>query len=282
MITASNSARGQTYSGSGSTIRVAAFQIEDITGQSILSPAEYVSTNVLNTFPYHGAGIDGVKYFDTTLTGAKIPESTLKGFMNEGQRTNSFLQSESMVTSWTAAGATRVASPIAVPNGMLSGCKLIPNAGTQAPQTYQSITTSATNYTFSVYAKAGECQFLQMRTHGSISSGYVNFDLVNGTFNAPSTWEGAIEALPNGWYRCIAMTEVVTAATNNVVIQVVSSLSSALNEFYTGNGSDGLYLWGGQWENATFASSLIPSTTTSLTRRTDYLTYNVANTVTSQ
>ena len=83
MITASNSARSQTYVGSGSTIRVAAFQIEDITGQSILAPAEYVSTNVLNAFPYHGAGVDGVKYFDTTLTGAKIPESTLKGFLNE-------------------------------------------------------------------------------------------------------------------------------------------------------------------------------------------------------
>ena len=83
MITASNSARAQTYSGSGSTIRVAGFQIEDITGQSILAPAEYVSVNVLNAVPYHGAGVDGVKYFDTTLTGAKIPEATLKGFLNE-------------------------------------------------------------------------------------------------------------------------------------------------------------------------------------------------------
>lgn len=101
MITSPTSARAQTYSGSGSTIRVAGFQIEDVTGQSILAPAEYVSTNVLNAFPYHGAGVDGVKYFDTTLTGAKIPESTLKGFLNEEQRVNSFLQSESMVTSWT-------------------------------------------------------------------------------------------------------------------------------------------------------------------------------------
>ena len=83
MITASNSARAQTYVGSGSTIRVAAFQIEDVTGQSILAPAEYVSTNVLNAFPYHGAGVDGVKYFDTTLTGEKIPEDTMKGFLNE-------------------------------------------------------------------------------------------------------------------------------------------------------------------------------------------------------
>lgn len=184
-----------------------------------------------------------------------------------------------MVTSWTAAGATAVASPIAVPTGMLSGCKLIPNAGTQVSQTYQSITTSATNYTFSVYAKAGECQFLQLRTHGSISSGYVNFDLVNGTFNAPSTWAGAIEALPNGWYRCIAMTEVVAAATNNVVIQVVSSLSSTNAEAVTGDGTSGLYLWQAQWENGTFASSPITTAAASTTRNADVLSYNVSNVV---
>jgi len=57
--------------------------LEDVTGQSVQTAAEYVSTNVLNAFPYHGAGVDGVKYFDTTLTGAKIPESTIKGFLNE-------------------------------------------------------------------------------------------------------------------------------------------------------------------------------------------------------
>lgn len=83
MITSPTSARAQIYSGSGSTLYITGYQIEDVTGQSILAPAEYVSTNVLNAFPYHGAGVDGVKYFDTTLTGAKIPESTMKGFLNE-------------------------------------------------------------------------------------------------------------------------------------------------------------------------------------------------------
>ena len=78
------------------------------------------------------------------------------------------------------------------------------------------------------------------------------------------------------------MTDTVVATTSNIAINVVSSLTSANTEAVTGDGVWGLYLWGGQWENATFASSLIPSTTTSLTRRTDYLTYNVANTVTSQ
>lgn len=69
-----------------------------------------------------------------------------------------------MVPSWARSGATAVANPIAVPTGSLSGIKIIPDAGTQVSQTYQSITTSATNYTFSVYAKAGEMSFIQLRT----------------------------------------------------------------------------------------------------------------------
>lgn len=39
-------------------------QVEDVTGQSNQNPAEYVSTNALAA-PYHGANVDGVKYFDT-------------------------------------------------------------------------------------------------------------------------------------------------------------------------------------------------------------------------
>lgn len=91
-----------------------------------------------------------------------------------------------------------------------------------------------------------------------------------------------MEALPNGWYRCIAMTDTVVATTNNVVINIVSSLTSTHTEAVTGDGVGGLYLWQAQWENETFASSPITTTTATVTRNTDYLTYNVANTVSSQ
>ena len=58
-------------------------QLEDVTGQSVQTPSEYVSTNVLNAAPYHGSNVDGVKYFDTDINGIAIPENTLKGFLCE-------------------------------------------------------------------------------------------------------------------------------------------------------------------------------------------------------
>lgn len=280
-ITSGTSARAQSYLGTGVWYYASAAQLEDVTGQSIQTAAEYVSTNVLSS-PYHWAYVDWVKYFDTTLTGAAISPSTLKWVVIEGARTNSFLQSESMVTSWTIQWATRTANPIATPNGSLSGIKIIPNAGTQVSQTYQSITTIATNYTFSVYAKAGEMSFIQLRATVTTSTWYVNFDLTNGTLNAPGTWTGMIEALPNGWYRCMAMTDTVVATTSNIAITVVSSLTAAHTEAVTGDGVWGLYLWGAQWEAGTFASSPITTAAASTTRNADALSYNVSNVVSAK
>jgi len=280
-ITSGTSARAQSYLGTGVWYYASAAQLEDVTGQSIQTVGEYVSTNVLSS-PYHWAYVDWVKYFDTTLTGVAIPYLTLKWVVIEWARTNLLIQSENLVTSWSNQWVTRTANPIAVPTGSLSGIKIIPDAGTQASQIYQSITTSATNYTFSVYAKAGEMSFIQLRANSAISNGYVNFDLVSGTLNAPSTWTGMIETLSNGWYRCIAMTETVLAATNNVVINVVSSLSSTNAEAVTGDGTSGLYLWQAQWENGTFASSPITTAAASTTRNADALSYNVSNVVSAK
>ena len=57
-------------------------QLEDVTGQSIQTVGEYVSTNVTGG-SWKGSGVDSVRYFDTTLSGAKIPYSTMKGVVIE-------------------------------------------------------------------------------------------------------------------------------------------------------------------------------------------------------
>ncbi len=58
-------------------------QLEDVTGQSVQTPSEYVSTNVLTAAPYHGSNVDGVKCFKTDISGNPISPDTLKGFLCE-------------------------------------------------------------------------------------------------------------------------------------------------------------------------------------------------------
>jgi hypothetical protein len=84
-------------------------QAENVTGQANQAPSEYVSVGVLSA-PYHGANVDGVKYFDylngntvvdnvvTEAQGAAIPDATLKGYLAEGARTNLLLQSVTPAT----------------------------------------------------------------------------------------------------------------------------------------------------------------------------------------
>ena len=56
---------GTSTTGDGvSGLYIAFPQEEDVTGQSVQTPSEYVSTNVLSA-PYQGANVDGVQYFDS-------------------------------------------------------------------------------------------------------------------------------------------------------------------------------------------------------------------------
>lgn len=56
---------GRPSSPSGTaTMLLSNVQLEDVTGGSRLAPSEYVSVGALSA-PFHGAGVDGVKYFST-------------------------------------------------------------------------------------------------------------------------------------------------------------------------------------------------------------------------
>lgn len=78
-------------------------QLEDVTGQANQVASEYVSKDAIPA-PYHGAGVDGVKYFATTKSGAVIPESSLIGAgLNPNSTTNNLLYCRDLTN---AAGLT--------------------------------------------------------------------------------------------------------------------------------------------------------------------------------
>ena len=76
-------------------------QLENVTNQSVQTPGEYVSTGVLS-YPYQGAGVDGVQYFATKLDGTAIIGG---GYLNEPARTNLLLNSAVPATQSITATA---------------------------------------------------------------------------------------------------------------------------------------------------------------------------------
>ncbi len=82
-ITTTSDAAGTTVQPSirwddAGTLDISEFQLEEVTGQFRQFPSEFVSVGVLSD-PWHGAGVDGVKYFSThngqteSVIGATFP-----------------------------------------------------------------------------------------------------------------------------------------------------------------------------------------------------------------
>jgi hypothetical protein len=187
----------------------------------------------------------------------------------EEGRTNICLRSENFGTTWsTFNSSTELISQVA-PNGDPSAYSLVENTSTNAHSVFQSIAfAGTTNYTFSVFVKAGSRNFASLveqssggtvrRTFFNLSTGEV------GTKNASHT--ASTQQLPNGWWRLIISFTSGTASNANIAIELASADNVAS---YLGNGSGNAFIWGAQLEAGSFATSYIPTTTGTLARSAD-------------
>ena len=98
-------------------------------------------------------------------------------------------------------------------------------------------TVTAAVHTYTVYAKAGENSILQLLTQGTLSNGYINFDLSDGTIGSSSLWTGSItpvSGLP-GVYKCVAITNALVAGTGNMYMSQVPTKTTGRNGSMVGD-----------------------------------------------
>jgi hypothetical protein len=103
-------------------------QVEVVSGQADQTASEYVSVGVLSA-PFHGAGVDGCKYFTTNKDGSAIPAATLLGYDPEPSRVNNCLWSRDQ-RGQTAFGTVKPWIPSIV------GSELITNGGLDSDTTW--------------------------------------------------------------------------------------------------------------------------------------------------
>lgn len=270
-------------------------QIESVVGQTNQNPSEYVSVGVLAA-PYHGANVDGVKYFSTfngnTVASNVVTEATGAainiqngasyiandtsgpfGYSAEAARTNLILQSQTFGTTWTTAEATVTADAAVAPDGTLTADKLTEDATSNVHFLTQTPTVSGVT-TLSVYVKPAGCSTFYLISLGRTptdapSSVTTFFNLSNQTISG-TPGLGTITALPNGWFRCTMPGPVTASAAQEFRIGLTPAPGT---QTYQGDGTSGIYIWGAQMEVATFVSSYITTTTASVTRNADILTY---------
>jgi hypothetical protein len=193
----------------------------------------------------------------------------------EKQSTNLNLYSEDFSNAvYTLDGITVTANATTSPDGTQNADKLVANAVSGDKFAYQVITTSlGSAYTASAYFKASEYTYAFMRLGAIIGDPYIIYNLATQAVVSTSGLTSySITSVGNGWYRITATataTTVVVAPNFMIIPSSGYTLGGDNIPEFTGNGSNGGFIWGAQLEQSSYPTSYIPTTSSSATRVAD-------------
>ena len=191
--------------------------------------------------------------------------STCPKLLLEPSRTNVARHNSDFTNAvWVGAGTTVVANQAVSPDGTTSADLVYPPASGNFAGRYQNLAAGTTGV-LSCYVKQAGKRFAQLGTDNNATYTCA-FDLQLGTVVRTATnYTATITSVGNGWYR-ITAAYVSSAAQAYPFIGVSDDAAGAV----TTDGTNGLYLWGFQYEvSASYATSVIPTTTAAVTRLAD-------------
>ena len=178
----------------------------------------------------------------------------------EPARTNLIQYSEDFSDAyWTKSGSS-VTSGFISPDGTANAFKLVEGNGAAQHRIITSINvTSGLKYTESVFVKdfSGNRK-IQLNNDGAGINSY--FDLTTLAITNISG-VGKYTAMADGWYKF----EVTGTAISTGIANTYIALANP-TETYTGDGTSGVYLFGAQLEEGSYATSYIPTSGSTATR----------------
>jgi ribosomal protein L19 len=261
--------------GTASTIEVRVYDNATLGSQQLTTDGqiEFYFTAVgttpsLHLYLWETGNTGNYCFFDNVsvkeVTGQEVvPDSGCGSWLFEPQSTNLIPYSEDF-SQWTTSNSTEIANNAISPSGGMNAYKLYPNSSGN----FRNLTTggqiSGLN-TFSIFAKAGELQHLVLIDTGGSGAG-IDFNLSTGVATDVSTSgfdSFDMVGYGNGWYRCTA------TATDGYSYWILSDNGGVS---VTANGTDGLYTWGAQTEQQSYATSYIPTEGSTVTRNQDVCT----------
>jgi hypothetical protein len=198
-----------------------------------------------------------------------------RGQLIEESRANLLLRSQEFNdAAWLKVSSLTVtANQIIAPDGLLTGDLLLKSA-TALQAVYQSYTYSGTTtVTESVYAKKGNTDYIAFTNDATC---VLTVDLRTGTITRNTSFSNVtVTSADNGWYR-ISYTRTRNAGAAPVLYMWPTDIADSAG-FTTTSSTASCYVWGAQLEAGAFATSYIPTTTTSLTRNADAVSMTGTN-----
>ncbi|MGW9333440.1 phage head spike fiber domain-containing protein [Bosea sp. NPDC055594] len=199
-----------------------------------------------------------------------------RGLLRDPVRTNLVTYSEQLDNAaWGKYRTTIVPNAAVAPDGLATADKVVEDTTASNTHTVAAdVTTSeSTQYWLSIFVKAGErtrCEVGSLIFAGQDERTAVSIDLITGAYTVSGVNPAAkVENCGNGWWR--VSVKSLRNATANYSRLNVSLIDASGNTVYTGDGTSGIYVWGGQIEEGSSSSSYIPTTASTAARAIESL-----------
>ena len=252
-----------------------------------LSSPRFSTTSSTNSFYLFGAQLEtslvDTPYIESGATNgtAGVLENTPRlnyttGVANpylllEPSRTNIVPYSEYFETSeWTTPNVVFETNKAISPDGGFNATKFRANSANSTHWASTALTlTSGQDYTFKLYVKSAEYDWVQISLFGTGwvgSTKTITFNASTGEFGTTDTGI-TFDSNPmgNGWHEVIITNE---AASTSGIIRVYPMPSDNATS-YQGDGTSGVYIFGAMLEQGSYATSYIPTYSVSATRAVD-------------
>ena len=168
------------------------------------------------------------------------------------------IQYSEYISGWTASGLTISENQTTSPEGVQNAAKLaLPSGSAIKRIALGSMPTTAVARSYSFFVKSDDIAAIQLLHSGDLQ-GYARFDISSGVVGSKgSKTTSDIEDYGNGWYRCTANFDATNSFGSTIYLYINDSGTGG----YGGSTSEqgDLFVWGGQYEAGSYATSYIPN-----------------------
>lgn len=247
------------------------------TANLALIPAAYKTSKVYSALPTDG---DGDFTFTRSGSGTRINKaglietmatnvsrlnyrldadgtvSSCPELLLEPSRQNKVFPNTS-ITGYSINNGTATNNQITAPDGTNTGA-LITKTSSSTTVIFKGFTgTSGVTHNISAFLKAGNHSSVKLQE--GFAGAYVEIDLAEGSVGSTQNASNVkVQKHPNDWYR---VSFDFTSASTNLQFSVYIEDTTATGKTF--------YLWGGQIEQGSGVTSLIPTTSGAITRNID-------------
>lgn len=174
--------------------------------------------------------------------------------------------------AWAKGQGSVIANSSTAPDGSTTAAKWVPNTTVASHPIYRSgyIPTANTTFTFTAFLKSAGYNYANVSIVQSaqlVKQVIVSVDLINGVIvNTNDAALCSVVKLGNGWVKVTVTSTTAATVTADIRPAVYPTVGPNTTTSFAGDGTSGIYVWGGQFEQRSSSTSLIPTAASTASR----------------